>query len=147
MAHYVTSIRSPRTVDDAFAYMADLRNFAEWDPGVRKVAQVEGDGAGLGAAFDVTVASVGSDLTLRYRTEEFDPSTNIFVVASTWWMSSEDRVTIAADPAGCVVTYDATLRLSGPLALGDPLLKMSFDKIGGRAAEGLRRVLDGEFVK
>ena len=34
MARYVTKVRTPRSVEDAFAYMADLRNFAEWDPGV-----------------------------------------------------------------------------------------------------------------
>ena len=30
--------------DEVFAYMADLRNFAEWDPGVKKVVQIVGDG-------------------------------------------------------------------------------------------------------
>lgn len=45
MARYITTVRTRRSVADAFAYMADLRNFAEWDPGVRKVVQVDGDGA------------------------------------------------------------------------------------------------------
>ena len=43
MARYVTKVRTARSADEAFAYMADLRHFAEWDPGVKKVVQVEGE--------------------------------------------------------------------------------------------------------
>ncbi|MFM7063143.1 MAG: SRPBCC family protein, partial [Actinomycetes bacterium] len=54
MARFVTSIASPMSPEDAFAYMADLRHFADWDPGVKRVAQVDGDGAGPDSSFDVT---------------------------------------------------------------------------------------------
>ena len=70
MARYVTTVRSAKTPREAFAYMADLRNFAEWDPGVKAVRQVEGSGGGPDAVFDVTVVAPGPDLTLRYVTEE-----------------------------------------------------------------------------
>ena len=59
MAHYAVHVRSPRIPADAFAYMADLCNFAEWDPGVERSRQVDGEGPGLDAAFDVTVHSIG----------------------------------------------------------------------------------------
>lgn len=72
MARYVTKVRTALSPQDAFAYMADLRNFAEWDSGVTNVTQVEGSGAGPDGVFDVTVKSPGRDLVLRYRTVEFD---------------------------------------------------------------------------
>ena len=72
MARYVTRVQTPRSPTEAFAYLADLRNVAEWDPGVKRAEQVEGDGAGPGAVFDVTVAGPGRDLTLRYVTVEYD---------------------------------------------------------------------------
>ena len=50
MARYVTTVRTQQPAAEAFAYMADLRHFAEWDPGVKKVVQVKGDGAGAGRA-------------------------------------------------------------------------------------------------
>ena len=34
MARYMTRVRTDMAPSEAFAYMADLRNFAEWDPGV-----------------------------------------------------------------------------------------------------------------
>ena len=143
MARYVTKVRTRRSVADAFAYMADLRNFAEWDPGVRKVVQVEGNGAGPGAVFDVTLSG-RRGTTLRYRTVEYSEPIRLLVVADTSLLRSTDRITVRADGDATVVTYDADLSLKGPLQLAAPLLAVVFRRIGDRAAAGLRRVLDGE---
>lgn len=141
MARYVTKVRTPRTPRQAFAYMADLRNFAEWDPGVKAVEQVEGSGGGADSVFDVTVAGPVLDLTLRYETEEYDAPRNLLVVARSLVFTSIDRITVEPDGTGSVVTYDADLRLNGPLRIGDLGLRLVFDRIGDRAAAGLRRVL------
>ena len=141
MARYVTTVRSAKTPREAFAYMADLRNFAEWDPGVKAVRQVEGSGGGPDAVFDVTVVAPGPDLTLRYVTEEHDAPHNLLVVARSIVFTSIDRITVEPDGTGSVVTYDADLRLNGVLRVGDLGLRLVFGQIGNRAAAGLRRVL------
>ena len=143
MARYVTLVRSPMSADEAFAYMADLRNFAEWDPGVTRVEQVAGDGGGADAVFDVAVKGVGGDLVLRYETREHEAPTRLLVEARSRAFTSIDVVTVEADGDGSVVTYDAELRLNGILGLGDPVLRLVFGRIGDRAASGLRRALDG----
>jgi carbon monoxide dehydrogenase subunit G len=126
--------------------MADLRNFAEWDPGVKTVKQVEGSGGGKDAVFDVTVAGLGPspDLTLRYVTEEYDAPRNLLVVARSSVFTSIDRITVEPDGTGSVVTYDADLRLNGVLRVGDLGLRLVFGQIGDRAAAGLRRVLGAQ---
>ena len=143
MARYVTTMRTAKTPKQVFAYMADLRNFAEWDPGVKAVRQVEGSGGGPDAVFDVTVAGVGvaPDLTLRYVTEEYDSPRHLLVVARSTVFTSIDRITVEPDGNGSVVTYDADLRLNGVLRLGDLGLRLVFGQIGDRAAAGLRRAL------
>ena len=141
MARYVTTVRSAKTPREAFAYMADLRNFAEWDPGVKAVRQVEGSGGGPDAVFDVTVVAPGPDLTLRYVTEEHDAPHNLLVVARSSVFTSIDRITVEPDGTGSVITYDADLRLNGVLRVGDLGLRLVFGQIGNRAAAGLRRVL------
>jgi carbon monoxide dehydrogenase subunit G len=147
MARYVTKVQTDRSAEDVFTYLADLRNFAEWDPGVRRVEQVEGDGGGPDTVFDVSVAGPGSrDLTLRYRTVEYDAPRELLVIATDRFLTSEDRITVDATPAGTVVTYDADLRLRGLLRIADPALRMVFGRIGDRAAAGLRRALDGQKV-
>ena len=141
MARYVTTVRTAKAPQEAFAYMADLRNFAEWDPGVKAVRQVEGSGGGPAAVFDVTVAGPGRDLTLRYVTEEHDAPRNLLVVARSSVFTSIDRITVEPDGTGSVVTYDADLRLNGVLRVGDLGLRLVFGQIGDRAAAGLRQVL------
>ncbi|MCB0931411.1 MAG: SRPBCC family protein [Mycobacterium sp.] len=141
MARYVTTVKTAKTPQEAFAYMADLRNFAEWDPGVKAVKQVKGSGGGPDNVFDVTVAGVGRDLTLRYVTEEYDAPCNLLVVARSTVFTSIDRITVEPDGTGSVVTYDADLRLNGVLRVGDLGLRLMFRQIGDRAAAGLRRVL------
>ena len=144
MARYVTTVRSAKTPREAFAYMADLRNFAEWDPGVKAVRQVEGSGGGPDAVFDVTVVAPGPDLTLRYVTEEHDAPRNLLVVARSSVFTSIDRITVEPDGTGSVITYDADLRLNGVLRIGDLGLRLVFGQIGDRAAAGLRRVLGAQ---
>ena len=129
------------TPQEAFAYMADLGNFVEWDPGVKAVRQVEGSGGGLDAVFDVTIVAPGPDLTLRYVTEVHDAPHNLLVVARSSVFTSIDRITVEPDGTGSVVTYDADLRLNGVLRVGDLGLRLVFGQIGNRAAAGLRRVL------
>ena len=62
------------------------------------------------------------------------------------FLTSLDTITVVGDGSGSVVTYDAELTLNGPLRLADPLLGLSFKRIGDRAAAGLIRALDGERV-
>ena len=146
MARYVTRVKTPLAADDAFDYVADLTNFAEWDPGVRRAVQVEGKRAEVGAAYDVTVAAVPRDLTLRYEVVEHDAPRSCLVVARSAMFTSTDRITVVPDGDGSIVTYDAELALNGPLGLFDPVLRLAFGRIGDRAAAGLRRALDGEAV-
>lgn len=147
MARYVVHVQSPLSPEEAFAYMADLTNFAEWDEGVRSVAQVEGDGPGPDAAFDVDVNGLAGTLRLRYRITEYDEPLRAVAVATSTLLKSVDTFTVRGSESGSVVTYDARLFLNGPLGLADPFLGLVFRQIGDRAAAGLIRALEGERVR
>ena len=146
MARYVVTVRTPRTPHDAFDYMADLRNFAEWDPGVKRVAQVAGSGGGPDAEFDVVVAAGRGELTLRYVTKEYRVPSLVLIEARSRLLTSIDRITVGGTTDACTVTYDAVLMLNGPLRYVDFVLKPLFKRIGGRAAQGLVTALAGEVV-
>lgn len=145
MARYRTLVPTAWRPEDAFAYMADVRNFPLWDPGVRRVAAVRGDGPGLGAVYEVEVRVGAAPLVLRYEVIEWEPPRRLAWLASTRTLRSVDEVRVdpASDPPSedAVVTYDARLELRGVLRLADPLLGLAFRRIGDRAAAGLRRVL------
>ncbi len=143
MARYVTKVRTRRSADEVFAYMADLRNFAEWDPGVKKVVQIVGDGGGPDTEFDVTVTGT----TLRYVTREHVAPHQLLVVAESSTLVSTDRVTVETADDATIVTYDADLQLKGVFKVLGPALSLAFGRIGDRAAAGMRRVLDGTEVQ
>ena len=143
MAKYTTTVSSPKPADEVFDYLSDLSNFVEWDPGVVASEQVTGDGGGDSAAFDVTVKGFPSPLTLRYETVEYDRPNTIRAVAESKQLVSDDRITVAAHGDSCTVTYDAELRLKGALRFADPILSLVFNRIGDRAAAGLREAVDG----
>ena len=147
MARYVTTIETPLAPDIAFDYMVDVRNFAEWDEGVRSVQQVVGEGGGPDTEFDVEIANTLVPMTLRYRTIDFDRPGSATVEASNTWFSSVDTITVEPTDDGSVVTYDADLRLNGPLGVFDLVLRPVFTRIGERANSGLLDALDGAQVR
>jgi carbon monoxide dehydrogenase subunit G len=146
MARYVCHVRSPRSQAEAFDYLADLTNFAEWDPGVESSTQIEGDGPALGAVFEVAVKGVVGTLDLRYHVTEYQAPDLVVARASTRMLTSLDTITVRADGEGSIVTYDADLTLNGVLGLADPGLRLVFGRIGDRAAAGLVRALQGERI-
>jgi carbon monoxide dehydrogenase subunit G len=143
---YQTTVRTPWPRQRAFEYLSDLEHFAEWDPGVKRAVQYGGSGAELGATYDVTVAGVGRDLTLRYEIVEIDVPARLEVRAETSMLRSVDVMTFEVADGGCEVTYDADLSLTGVFRLGNPVLGLVFGRIGDRAAGGLRAALEGSFV-
>lgn len=147
MARYVVRVRSPKSAAEAFAFMADLRNFARWDPGVEEVHQVQGEGGGPDSVFDVAVKGVRGPMTLRYHTTTYTEPEKVVARARTSRLTSLDTITVQPDGAGSIVTYDAVLELNGVLGVADPLLKLAFNRIGGRAAAGLVQALDGQRVE
>ncbi len=123
--------------------MADVRNFVDWDPSIRGVVQVVGVGGGDDTEFDIEVARPGGSTTFRYRTTHYAPFTSLRLEARTRSLTSVDRIDVADDGSGCLVTYDAELDLNGARKLFDPLLGWMFGRIGDRAARGLETMLEG----
>lgn len=146
MARYVARINTAMPVEDVFAYMADVRNFQEWDPGVLRSVQVEGDGPGVGAAYDVTVPSFGRELTLRYSMTEYSPPGRMKVIGKSPLITAIDVIEVKRDGDQTQFVYDATLKLKFPFSLGDAFLTKVFNKIGDKAAAGMEKALGGTLV-
>ena len=137
MAHYTTTHRTEWAPAKAFAYMADLRNFEEWDPGVSSAELVVSPQPGPAAEYDVRV----SGMTLRYRTLEFSKPHRVVVEATSKLLRSYDVIEVTPSGTGSEIRYEATLELNGLLRFADPLLRLGFTRIGDRAAAGLRQTV------
>lgn len=143
MARYRTQVRSPWPRREAFDYLADLAHFADWDPGITASRLVDGTPGTLGSTYDVTVKGPVGSTVMRYEIVSVDRPVRVEARSTTATLTSVDVMEFADDGDGCVVTYDADVRLRGVLGLADPLFGLIFRRIGDRAAAGLRERLDG----
>ncbi|MFL5864291.1 MAG: SRPBCC family protein [Solirubrobacteraceae bacterium] len=141
MARYQATIDTPQSPQEAFAYLSDFSTAAEWDPGVVEAERVDGLALGEGAEFRLVAEFLGRRTPLTYRIVEYDPPHTVTFLGENATVTSLDRITVAAIADGTRVTYDADLRLKGPLHLADPLLRIAFHRVGDRALAGLRRTL------
>lgn len=142
MAHYTTTIRSPWTPERAFAFVADFRNFATWDPSVSSSTITSGSAPGVGTIYAVEVKGA----TLDYVTQTHTEPTKTVIEGASKLFYSYDRVEIEPTETGCDVTYDATLKLRSVAAVFNPVLGLYFDRLGDPAARGLAAALEGTIV-
>jgi hypothetical protein len=146
MARYVATMKSSFSAPTAFSYLADVANFADWDPSITRVSRITSGEPRVGAAYDIDVRTGPRTTTMRYETTEFTPPRRFVIRAQTPLLLSVDEVLVEPDGTGSVVTYDAQLTLKGAARVLDPLLTLVFRRIGDRAAAGLRRELRAETV-
>ena len=144
MARYAATVSSTQPLDEAFAYLADFRSVAEWDPSVKSAVLVTGDDPiAVGALFRVTVKTTLSEVVLDYTTIELERPDRIVLRGENDSMVSVDTIVLRTDGhGGAEVTYDAQLDLKGLLRLADPLLGLAFKRLGDNARDGLRDKLN-----
>jgi hypothetical protein len=127
----------------AFDFVANLSNLKEWDPGVSSSKFHDGTEPGVGTSYDVKAS--GADLL--YETLEYERPSRTVVEAKGSLLRVYDVIEVSPGPdGGSSVTYDATVTLNGPLGLLDPFLGLFFNRIGDKAAGGLKKALDGVIV-
>jgi carbon monoxide dehydrogenase subunit G len=142
MAHYRTTVETPATADEVFAYLADFATVAQWDPGVSDAELIDGEPGRTGARYRVDARFLWRTLPLEYEIlEAVEPAETfpgrVVLEAQTSDFRSYDVITVTPRKEGCSVTYDADLALLGVRRPFDPLLAMAFRVIGDRARAGL----------
>jgi carbon monoxide dehydrogenase subunit G len=143
MARYSTTVQSNKSREEAFDYLADFANAAEWDPGVASGENLTGQPVGAGSRFRLMSRFLGRQFPLEYRITAFEAPSRVVFVADQGRISSVDEIRFVPVDAGTSVTYVAELRLTGaPGRLLDPLVALAFRRIGDRAAAGLQRALN-----
>jgi hypothetical protein len=146
MARYQATITSPHPAADTFGYLATFTNAADWDPGVISASQLDPGPVRPGTRFRVVVPFLWGRLTLTYEVVKLVPGREVVLAAASRLLRATDRITVAADGDGAAVSYQADVRLRGPLRLLDGLLRPGFRAVGDRAAAGLAHALSTPLV-
>ena len=141
MARYTASVQTQKGPQEVFDYLSDFSNAREWDPGVLEAERLGGGPVSDGTEFRLVAKFLGRSNTLVYRVVEPDPPSAVSFRGENQSVVSLDRITFQPHGTGTTVTYDADLKLKGPLKLADPLLAIAFKRVGDQALGGLRRQL------
>ena len=142
MARYAASVETLWEREDAFAYLAEFAHIEDWDPGVAHARRISDDPLAVGARFEVHSSFLGREIPMLYETIEIEAPRRVLLRADTATAVSLDEMTFDLRPGGgTIVTYDADLRLKGPLRVFDLALRLAFQRLGDNARDGLRRKL------
>ncbi len=141
MAQYHATVESRSPAAETFGYLATFSNAAEWDPGVLAGEQLDAGPLGPGSRFLLKVPFLGARMSLTYEVLRFVPDREVLLRAANGVLQSTDRIAVAGAADGSTVSYDAEVRLRGPLQVLDPLLRPGFRVVAERAAAGLADAL------
>lgn len=128
--------------EQAIAFIADFNNLPCWDRSVVAVQQVQGEGAEVGAVYDIRLRFMGRALGMRYAIERLEPGRRVLLEGVAEGARAVDDIRAESDPAGALIIYRARIELEGALWRRlDPLLQRLFAPTVRRAVQGLRRCL------
>ncbi|MGC1281844.1 MAG: SRPBCC family protein, partial [Streptosporangiaceae bacterium] len=117
MAHYHATIDSPCGPAETFDYLATFSNAEQWDPGVLSGEQLDSGPVRVGTRFRLVVPFLGRRVPLTYVVTRYSPAGMIALEAVSGLLRLVDWIEVAAEGDGATVSYDADVRLRGPLRL------------------------------
>ena len=143
MAHCHAAVESQHPATETFGYLATFSNAAEWDPGVLAGEQLDPGPVRAGSRFRLVVPFLGVRMPLTCEVIRFVPDREVLLHAANGVLRSTDRIVVTGAADGSTVSYEAEVRLRGPLQVLDPVLRPGFRGVAERAAAGLARALSG----
>ncbi len=136
-------IQVSRPPAEAFRYIADFENTAEWDPGIAEATKLTVGPVRVGSEYDVVALFRGKRQRFRYAVTDVDESRRRIVLAGDGEKAtSVDTIVVEPDGGGSRVAYTAEIKLKGLRRIAEPLLKPMLAKTADEGLAGLKATLD-----
>ena len=123
MAYHHAAVESRSSAPETFGYLATFSNAAEWDAGVLAGQQLDPGPAGAGSRFRLVVPFLGLRMSLTYEVIRCVPGHGVLLAATSGVLRSTDRIVVTGAEDRSMVSYEAEVRLRGPLQVLDPVLR------------------------
>jgi hypothetical protein len=135
-------IETSLPVDEAFGFVADFANAAQWDPNNATSERVGSGPVGVGARYLLGVRMFGKVAPMEYEITTFEPSRRVVLKGTGSGVAAVDDIRFEATTTGTQIDYIADIRLRGLLRLATPFAGGSFARIARDARDGMQRALD-----
>ena len=138
------TIEVARPIDEVFAYVSNIGNAAQWDPGVAESRRSGSGPVGVGTVFELRVRFGPRSIPMQYAIREFDRPRRVLLEGKSDSVHALDDIGFVATPRGTRITYTADISLLGASRIVEPLLQGTLDRVGRNAVRGLEAALSGE---
>jgi uncharacterized protein YndB with AHSA1/START domain len=133
-SEFTTSVRVARPVDEVFAYVADPRNFPDWNSAVQSVAGPR-DAPGAGMRYVMRRQLPGGGATNELEIVAHDPPGTFAIRTTSGPTPFAYRYRFEPVDGGTRITLEAEVELTGLAAISGPL-----------AARVVKRGVDANFA-
>ncbi len=127
---------------EAFAYVADFANSAEWDPGIEAGTKITDGPVREGSEFEIVALFRGKRQPFHYVITAFEPERCVVLKGEGEKARSVDEIGFEPAGRGTRIVYVADIRLKGIARLAEPLLRPTMNRMADDALAGLKSVLD-----
>jgi carbon monoxide dehydrogenase subunit G len=142
MALLHESLDTNLPADEAFAFIADFANAAQWDPGVAWAKALTQGPAQVGSVYQLGVR-MGSRVTpMEYRITTLEPGRRVVLEGKGSGVVATDDIRFSPIATGTRIDYSADIRLRGWLRLVAPFAGGAFAAIARNARAGMLKTLD-----
>jgi carbon monoxide dehydrogenase subunit G len=142
MARLHERLETTLPLDEAFAFVADFANAAQWDPGVAFSERIDTGPLGIGARYRLGVRMAGRVAPMDYRVTSWEPSAKVVLVGEGSGVAATDEISFEHTTSGTCIDYSADIQLRGALRLLSPFVGGAFARIAHNAREGMQRALE-----
>jgi carbon monoxide dehydrogenase subunit G len=142
MARLHETIETTLPIDDAFAFVADFANAAQWDPGVAASERLDTGPLGLGGSYRLGVRIGGRVAPMVYRITTYEPTARVVLTGSGPNVDAIDEIRFTPTDHGTHIDYVADIRLRGWMRLLAPFAGGAFDRMAKAALGGMQAALD-----
>jgi carbon monoxide dehydrogenase subunit G len=135
-------IETSLPIADAFAFVADFANSAQWDPGVASAERVDAGPLGVGARYRLGIRLAGRVAPMDYEVTVFEPLRRVVLAGTGSGVEAVDEIVFEAIATGTRIDYTADIRLRGLMRLATPFAGGALARIARNARDGMQRALD-----
>lgn len=160
MAEYDSRIAVGAAPLDAFAYLVDIENLAQWDPNVRSVRALGEGPPSVGSKYAMTIGFYGKAIELTGEIVELDSPHRLAFEVDGGRVHGSYLITVEAETGavprdadmgsaegdGSVIAFRVSLDLRGAARVLDRGLQLALNGIGDNAVSGLRKRLDSNRI-
>lgn len=129
-------------IDDAFAFIADFANSAQWDPGTATSARLDDGPIRVGSRFALGVRMGGRIAPMTYTITHLDTPRRVVLAGEGSGVSAIDDISFESAGGRTAISYTADIRLRGALRLLAPFAGGAFRRLADNARAGMQRTLD-----